>query len=50
MSYYLEPDSHIRDRVKVVLQLSKHAYIKELKLTADTDTSSLAAKNDFIAL
>ena len=25
MSYYLEPDSHIRDKVKVVLVLSNYA-------------------------
>ena len=25
MSYYLEPDSHIRDNVKVVLDLSNYA-------------------------
>ena len=25
MSYYPEPDSHIRDKVKVVLELSKYA-------------------------
>ena len=25
MSYYPEPDSHIRDKIKVVLDLSNHA-------------------------
>ena len=29
MSYYPEPDSHIRDKVKVVLELSKHATKKD---------------------
>ena len=29
MSYYPEPDSHIRDEVKVVLDLSNHATKKE---------------------
>ena len=30
MSYYPEPDSHIRDKVKVVLDLSNYATKKEL--------------------
>ena len=25
MSYYLEPESHVRDKVKVVLELLNHA-------------------------
>ena len=25
MNYYLEPDSHVRDKVKVVLDLSNYA-------------------------
>ena len=25
MSYYLEPDSHVRDKVKVVLDVSNYA-------------------------
>ena len=29
MSYYPEPDSHIRDEVKVVLDLSNYATKKE---------------------
>ena len=29
MSYYAEPDSHIRDKVKVVLDLSNYATKKE---------------------
>ena len=39
MSYYPEPNSHIRDKVKAVLELSNYV-----------DTSNLAAKRDFIAL
>ena len=31
MSYYPEPDSHIRDKVKLVLNLSNYAIKKELK-------------------
>ena len=44
MSYYREPDSHIRDKVKVVLDLSNYATKKELDLTAGVHTSDLAAK------
>ena len=31
MSYYPEPDSHIRDKVKVVLDLSNYATEKRIK-------------------
>ena len=48
MSYYPEPDSHFRDKVKVVLDLSN--YVKKLKHATDMDTSDLPAKKDFIAL
>ena len=44
MSYYPEPDSHIGDKVKVVLDLSNHATKKELELPTVVDTSDLAAK------
>ena len=50
MSYYPEPDSHIRDKVKVVLDLSNHATKKELDHATGVDTSDLAAKENFIAL
>ena len=30
MSYYLEPDIYIRDKVTVVLDLSNYAFKKEL--------------------
>ena len=50
MSYYLEPDSHIRDKVKVVLNLSNYATKKELGHATGIDTSDLTAKKDFIAL
>ena len=50
MSYYPEPDSHIRDKVKVVLDLSHYATKKELDHATGVDTSELAAKKDFIAL
>ena len=32
MSYYLEPDSHIRDKVKVVLDLSNYATKKNQQM------------------
>ena len=50
MSYYLEPNSHIRDKVKVVLDLSNYATKKELDHATGVDTSDIAAKKDFIAL
>ena len=50
MSYYPEPDSHIRDKVKAVLDLSNYATKKELEHATDIHTSALAAKKDFVAL
>ena len=50
MSYHPEPESHIRDKVKVVLDLSNYASKKELDHATGIDTSGLAAKKDFIAL
>ena len=50
MSYHPEPDSHIRDKVKVVLDLSNYATKKELDYTIGVDTSDLAAKKYYIAL
>ena len=50
MSYYLKPDSHIRDKVKVVLDLSHYATKKGLDHTTNVDTSDLVVKKDFIAL
>ena len=44
MSYYTDPDSHIRDKVKVVLDLSNYATEKELDHATGVDTSDLAAK------
>ena len=44
MSYYPEPDSKIRDKIKVVLDLSNYATKKELDHTTGVDTSDLAAK------
>ena len=50
MSYYPEPDIHIRDKVKVVLDFSNYATKKELKDATDVDTTNVVAKGDFIAL
>ena len=44
MSYHPEPDSHIRDEVKVVLDLSSYAARKKLDHVTDVDTFDLAAK------
>ena len=50
MSYYSEPDSHIRDKVKVVLDLPNYSTKKELDHGSGVDTSDLTAKKDFTAL
>ena len=50
MSYYPKPKSHIREKVKVVLDLSNYATKKELEHATSVDKSDLAAKKDFIAL
>ena len=47
MSYYPEQDKHIRDKVKVVLDLSNYATKKELKHAAGIDTSDLAPKKNY---
>ena len=50
MSYYAESDSHIRDKVKVVLGLSNYATKTERYHATGLDTSDLAVKKDFIVL
>ena len=50
MSYYPEPDSPIRDEVKVALDLSNYTTKKELDQATGVDTPDLAAKKDLIAL
>ena len=50
MSYYGESDSHIRDKVKVVLGLSNYATKTERYHATGLDTSDLAVKKYFIAL
>ena len=49
MSYYPEPESHNKDKVKIVLDLSNFA-AKKLKHATGIDTSDLSAKKDFIVL
>ena len=44
MSYYPEPDIHIRDKVKIVLDLSGFATKKGLEHEIGVDTSNLASK------
>ena len=41
MSYYPERDSHIRDRVKVVLDLSNYAINRELEHPTGVATSMI---------
>ena len=50
MTYYPETASHIRDKVKVVLDLSNYATKKELEHATGVDTFDSAAKKDFITL
>ena len=50
MSYYSEPDIHIRDKVKVVLDLSNYTTKKKLDYATGFGTLDLAAKKDFVAL
>ena len=47
MSYYPEPDSHIKDKVKVVIDLSNYATKKEVEGATDIEGSNLATKKDF---
>ena len=49
MRHYPEPDSHIRDKVKVILDSSNYASKKTDHATG-INTSGLDAKKDFIAL
>ena len=50
MSYYPEPGSHIRNKIKVALDLSNYATKKKLDPAAGVYTSDLLAKKDFNAL
>ena len=48
MNYYPEPDIYIRDKVKVMLDLSNYATKKELQHATGIDTFDLAAKKIFL--
>ena len=50
MYYYPEPDRHIRDKVKLVLDLPNYSTKIELDQATGIDISDLAAMKDFIAL
>ena len=50
MIYYSEPDSHIRDKVQIMLDLTNNATEKELDHAKGVGTSDLASKKGFIAL
>ena len=50
MSYYPEPDSHIRGKVKVLLDLSKYATKPEFNDATVVDTSKLTSQTDFVTL
>ena len=45
MSYYPQLDFHIRDKVRIVLDLSNYVTKKEIEHAAGVDTSDLASKN-----
>ena len=47
---YQEPDTHINDKVKKVLNLSNYATKNELNDAASVGISNLAASSDFDAL
>lgn len=50
MSYYPEPNNHIREKVKLLLVLSNYATKKKLEHATGLDISDLAAKKYFVAL
>ena len=50
MSYYPEPDSHLRNRVKVALDITNDSTKTELEHATGIDTFDLAAKKYFITL
>ena len=48
MSYYPEPESHTRDKVKVLLDLTNYATKAELEHPTAVDISDLAAKKNLL--
>ena len=47
MRYYPEPNSHVRDKVKVEIDLSNYANKNELDHATGVGTSVLASKKRF---
>ena len=45
MNYYTEPDSHITDKVKILLEESNYAAKKELEHSTCVNTSNLVVKS-----
>ena len=50
MSYYLEPNSYIRDKLKVVSDMSNYVNRKRIRTWYRHDACDLAARKDFIPL
>ena len=50
MIFYPKLGSYIRDKVKILLDVSNYATKEELGNATDVDTANLVVKNDFIAL
>ena len=50
MIYYPEPDSHIRHKVKVALDVSNYATTKVLDHPTGVDTSDLVVKKNLLLL
>ena len=48
MSYYPQPDGHIRDKAKVVLNVTNYATEKELEHASGVETSDLTVKKYFL--
>ena len=46
MSSYPEPDNHIKDKVKVILDLSNYATKKKIEDATSIDAPNLAAKKN----
>ena len=50
MGYCQEPDSHIRDKVKIVLELANYVTKKEVDHVTGVHTFDLKGKKHFIDL
>ena len=48
-NYYPSPDTHGRDKVRVVLDLTNYSTRKEFNSVIGTDTSNLASERYLIA-